>query len=54
MTDDGPVVLDASALLALLLREPGADLVTELVAGAFVSAVNWSETRQKLAQHGAP
>jgi ribonuclease VapC len=45
-------VLDASALLALLYREPGADAVEEVLDGAVVSAVNWSEVLQKLAQRG--
>lgn len=38
-----PVVLDASAILALAHGEPGADSVEPLVAGSFVSSVNWSE-----------
>ncbi len=47
------VVLDASALLALLLRETGAEAVRGLLlGGGWISAVNWSETRQKLAQRG--
>ena len=45
-------VLDASALLALLYREPGADAVEEVLDGAVVSAVNWSEVLQKLTQRG--
>ena len=45
-------VLDASALLALLQREPGAEAVAEVLDGAVVSAVNWSEVLQKLAQRG--
>ncbi|GEL24388.1 hypothetical protein PSU4_33420 [Pseudonocardia sulfidoxydans NBRC 16205] len=48
----GRVVLDASALLAWLRDEPGADIVGPTMAGAAVSAVNWSEVWQKLAQHG--
>ncbi len=47
------VVLDASALLALVQQEPGGERVAELLDGAAVSAVNWSEVRQKLAQYGA-
>jgi len=46
-------VLDASAVLALLYREPGHDQVADLLDGAVISAVNFSEIRQKLAQHGA-
>ena len=50
---EGPDVLDASALLALLQEEPGADLVEELLDGAIMSAVNLSEVIQKAEQHGA-
>lgn len=46
-----PVVLDASAVLALLFDEPGAHLVEEALAeDALISAVNWCEVRGKLAQ----
>ena len=41
-------VLDASALLALLQDEPGADRVADLLEGAAVSSVNWSEVAQRL------
>ena len=37
------VVLDASALLALVNNEPGADLVAAASGEAVISAVNWSE-----------
>ena len=40
-------ILDASALLALLHEEPGAELVEQALDGALVSAVNWSEVVQK-------
>jgi PIN domain nuclease of toxin-antitoxin system len=36
-------VLDASAVLALLLGEPGADIVRAHRAGSLLSAVNYSE-----------
>jgi ribonuclease VapC len=39
----GEVVLDASAVLAALLGEPGEAAVRGHLAGAFVSAVNYSE-----------
>lgn len=43
-------VFDASALLAFLQDEPGADLVRErLVSGGVVGAANWSEVAQKVA-----
>lgn len=43
------VVLDASALLAFLIGEPGADIVEERLAdGALCGAANWSEVAQKV------
>ncbi|MBK6768200.1 MAG: type II toxin-antitoxin system VapC family toxin [Ardenticatenales bacterium] len=51
---DRLVVLDASALLALLLAEPGAARVAALLPDATVSAVNLSEVVAKLAEHGMP
>ena len=46
-------VLDASALLALLFGEPGAELVADLIAeGAVVSAVNLSEVATVLVRRG--
>ena len=47
-----PQVLDASALLALLAEEPGADEVEKLLDGAAMSTVNLSEVLQKSEQHG--
>lgn len=41
------VVLDASALLAMLQRESGAQCVAERLPGAVLSSVNWSEVVQK-------
>src|SRR5579885_672876 len=41
------VVLDASALLALLQNEPGGDAVEPLLKTAAISSVNWSEVVQK-------
>ena len=46
------VVLDASAILALLGGEPGMEAVTREVPGAVVSAVNLSEVVAKLAEGG--
>jgi ribonuclease VapC len=48
------VVLDASALLALLQVEPGADVVTEALPRAVISAVNLSEVIAKLCAAGMP
>ena len=45
-------MLDASAVLAWLRGEPGADLVQEYLGNAALSAVNVAEIYQKLAQHG--
>ncbi len=42
------VVLDASALLALLHNEPGADRVEAALAGATICAVNVAEVVQRL------
>jgi ribonuclease VapC len=51
---NGPTsVLDASALMALVYEEPGADRVESAIgAGALVSAVNWAEVLAKLVAAG--
>ena len=47
-------VLDASAVLALLQDEPGADAVEDAIdGGAIISAVNFSEVLTKMADAGA-
>jgi ribonuclease VapC len=46
------VVHDASSLLALAFREPGADIVRKALRGSFISSVNWSEFIQKVEQRG--
>jgi PIN domain nuclease of toxin-antitoxin system len=46
------VVLDASALLAWLQAETGADLVEMELATAAISSLNWSEVLQKSLAHG--
>jgi ribonuclease VapC len=52
LTDPGTLcVLDASAVLALLHSEPGADAVEEALEHAAVSAVNWSEVCQRSIAH---
>lgn len=55
MSERGTVI-DASALLCLVLGEPGADRVTAaLEAGdCMISAVNLSETAAKLDEAGVP
>jgi ribonuclease VapC len=45
-------VLDASALLALLQEEPGAETVAAVLQEASVSTVNWSEVLQKSIAQG--
>lgn len=54
MSGDLPAaVLDASALIALLLEEPGADRVERAVArGVCMSAINWAETLSRLSDRG--
>ena len=47
-----PGVLDASAVLALLQEERGADEVERLMDGSLMSCVNLSEVLQKAEQHG--
>jgi len=48
------VVIDASALLALLNAERGADVVAEALPHGAISAVNLSEVVAKLAGAGMP
>ena len=47
------IVLDASAILALIGNEPGADkLTSSLLSGAVASAVNLAEVQTKLVSRG--
>jgi PIN domain nuclease of toxin-antitoxin system len=46
------IVLDASAVLALLGDERGASEVAARIAGALISTVNLAEVLQKAAQNG--
>ncbi|MEG3177940.1 type II toxin-antitoxin system VapC family toxin [Sphingomonas sp. RB3P16] len=46
------VVLDASAILAVLLDEAGAEIVIPVMRGSALSAVNASETFQRAADKG--
>ncbi|SFO36038.1 PIN domain nuclease, a component of toxin-antitoxin system (PIN domain) [Pseudonocardia ammonioxydans] len=48
----GPAVLDASAVLAWLRDEPGADVVDAHLSDGVLGAINLSEVHQKLTQHG--
>lgn len=54
MSGGSVVVIDASALLALLHGEPGAEVVEDVLHTAVISSVNWSEVAQKMFQHGRP
>jgi ribonuclease VapC len=47
-------VIDASALLALLHAESGADIVAKALPGAVISALNLSEVIAKLDESGMP
>ncbi len=47
-------VLDASALLAVLGDEPGAEVVAPLLMGSAISAVNWTEVLQHYAAEALP
>ena len=46
-------VLDSSAILAALLREPGQDVVVAYRGDALVSAINLAEVAAKFADRGA-
>ena len=48
------VVLDASAVLASFLREPGGDRILELLPDGLLSAVNYAETLTRLLERGVP
>jgi PIN domain nuclease of toxin-antitoxin system len=48
------VVLDASAVLALLHDEPGADQVERVLGDAVMSSVNWAEVAGVLDARGLP
>ncbi len=47
------VVLDASAMLALMLDEPGGELVQKALGRSCASTVNWIEVVQRLRVRGA-
>ena len=48
------VVLDASALIAVLREEPGAAAVEAVLDDAAISTVNLSEVQAKLVERGTP
>ena len=49
-----PIVLDASAVLALMDAEPGEEAVAAVLPGALLSSVNLAEVVSKLAERGMP
>ncbi len=54
MTCSGSVVLDASAVVCLVRREPGWDRVAAFGNAGYLSAVNLVEVAYRLAHHGFP
>lgn len=48
------VVLDSSAVLALIAGEPGSQVVSDALDGAVISAVNVAEVVSKLIERQAP
>lgn len=51
-TDRTLAVVDASALLAFLFDEPGADRTAEVLHRAAISTVNWAEVVQRVVGRG--
>jgi ribonuclease VapC len=51
---DKSYMLDASALLAVMLGEPGADAVQAILGQARIGAINLSEVVAKLQERGVP
>jgi ribonuclease VapC len=47
------IVVDASAVMALMLAEPGADVVTAQIRGSLISAINLSECCARGVERGA-
>jgi ribonuclease VapC len=47
-------VLDASAVLASIQREPGADVIDAALAGSAISVINFAEVVSKLISRGLP
>ena len=48
------VILDASALLAILFEEPGSEVVAEVLSSCSISAVNYAEVLTLLVREGLP
>jgi ribonuclease VapC len=45
-------VLDASALIAFLRKEPGQERIAEVLSRSCISSVNMAETLGKMVEHG--
>jgi ribonuclease VapC len=50
---NSPIVFDSSAILAVLLSEPGADKVLPVLAGGYLSTVNLIEVHSRMIALGA-
>lgn len=50
----GEYVLDASALLAILLAEPGQERVVEILDRSFIHSLNMAEVIARLIRSGVP
>jgi len=48
------VIFDASAILALLRNEPGAEVVAQFIGDGAISAVNYQEVLKGLLRRGVP
>ncbi len=48
------IVLDASAIIALIKNEPGAERTRDALKGAVISTANWAEVVTKLTDAGKP
>ena len=53
VVDSPEYVLDASAILAQLQGEPGANIVEAVGSSSVISSVNWAEVLQKVIAQGS-
>ena len=49
-----PIVLDASALIAMLKQEPGGDKVAEIIGDSKITAINYAEVISHFCHAGMP
>jgi ribonuclease VapC len=52
-TPDSAIVVDSSAVLAVILKEPGSEHVAPLMRGALISSVNLAEVHTRLQLRGS-